>query len=113
AAGEHRIRAVAVDLAGHKTIKEFVFNVVVDAGQLIETLEIGAAKDWIKNIGILQSLKVKAQQAADAGDDRKKLEQALTTFEHEVHAQAGKGIESAFAALLLDNAAHIRDGLAD
>jgi hypothetical protein len=113
AAGEHRIRAVAVDLAGHETIKEFVFNVVVDAGQLIETLEIGAAKDWIKNIGILQSLKVKAQRVADDGGDRKKLEQALTTFEHEVHSQAGKGIESAFAALLLDNAAHIRDGLAD
>jgi hypothetical protein len=111
AAGEHRVLATAVDGAGHETVREFVLSVETDAGQLIRTLEIGHAKGWLKNRGILQSLVVKARRADAAGDDLYKLEQALKPLENEIRAQHGKGIEASFADLLLHNLFYIRSKL--
>lgn len=108
AAGEHRVLAKAVDGAGHETVREFVLTVETDAGQLIPTLEIGHANGWLKNRGILQSLVVKARRVDAAGDDPRKLEQALKPLENEIRAQHGKGIDAFFADLLLHNISYIR-----
>ncbi|MEF3302347.1 tandem-95 repeat protein [Paenibacillus sp. GYB003] len=108
-AGEHTVRAVATDRAGHETVRDFRFTVIVTPDRLDEVLDIGFERGLLKNEGILQSLKAKARQIADAAGDPRKLEQALKPFDNEVNAQAGKGIDEAFARLLLADSRSIRD----
>ncbi|PYI52599.1 tandem-95 repeat protein [Paenibacillus flagellatus] len=107
ALGEHVVRAVAVDRAGHETVREFRFTVDVAADRLPELVQLGFDRGWLRNNGMLQSLKTKAERAADAQGDPRKLEQALAALEHEVQAQAGKGIDAGFARLLLDGMARM------
>lgn len=109
-AGKHVIRAAAVDTVGHETVKEFTFTVDVTPDGLDAVLDAGGGKGWIKNGGILESLRAKAREAVSVESDPDKLSEALRALENEVKAQQGKGIDQVFAGLLLADLSYIRQG---
>ncbi|GIP39338.1 hypothetical protein J31TS4_26180 [Paenibacillus sp. J31TS4] len=111
AAGEHLLRASAVDRAGQEAVREQRFVVEVTPAELVNVLTAGAAKGWIRVDDAPEGLFHKARQLAEiAPGDTKKLDAALRAFDAMVRAQSGKTIDPAFARLLLDDTAYIRSG---
>jgi uncharacterized protein YjdB len=108
-AGEHTVRAVAADRAGHESVKEASFTVEIAPERLDEVLDIGYERGWLRNRGILTALKATAQLAVKAQGNPGLLELALRGFELEVEAMSGKAMDASFARLLLADIAYIRN----
>lgn len=108
-AGEHSIVVKAADAAGNETVKEFILNVVVNAGSLDDILNAGWENGSIKNDGILTSLLAKARQVERGQENGQLFQNMLTALEQEVRAQSGKQVDAAFASLLLDDIAFLKE----
>lgn len=107
--GDHPVQVSATDAAGNTTTMDYVLRIMIDADHLDEVLNAGAGKGWITNQGTLQSLLSRADNLQRDQADRNKMLQALNSLENHIQAQAGKHIDAAFADLLLDDIAYLKN----
>ncbi|HZG86924.1 OmpL47-type beta-barrel domain-containing protein [Paenibacillus sp.] len=104
--GEHEIVVVAADVAGNAAERRFALTVTTDAEALDEALLAAFERGWIANEGVLNSLLAKAERARDGGAAERS--RALEALENEAAALAGKQLDAAFAAHLLEDLAYLK-----